>query len=80
MTREEVFAKLNEIFRDVFNDDSIVVGDVTTAKDIQGWDSLRHITLLSAIEDEFGFKFKMKDVVGLHNVGEMVDVIMEEVN
>jgi acyl carrier protein len=80
MTREEVFAKLNEIFRDVFNDDSIVVGDATTAKDIQGWDSLRHITLLSAIEDEFGFKFKMKDVVGLHNVGEMVDVIMEEVN
>jgi acyl carrier protein len=78
MTRDEIYERLNKVFRDVFDDDSITVNDATTAKDVSGWDSLSHITLLAAIEDEFGFKFKMKEVVGLHNVGEMVDVIEEE--
>lgn len=78
MTREEVYVKLNEIFKDVFNDDSIVVKDETTASDVPEWDSLMHISLLGVIEDEFDFKFKMKDVVGMHNVGEMVDIIIKE--
>lgn len=78
MNRTEIYEKLNEIFRDVFDDDSIVVQDTTTADDIDGWDSLAHITLISAIEDEFDFKFNMKQVVSLKNVGEMVDIIEEE--
>ena len=79
MERSEIFEKLNEIFRDVFDDDSITVTDSTSAADIEDWDSLTHITLISEVEEEFGIKFAMKDVIGMQNVGEMVDIIMEDV-
>ena len=78
MKREEIFEKLNEIFADVFEDDSITVTDSTSATDIEDWDSLTHITLIAAVEEEFGIKFAMKDVIGMKNVGEMVDIIMED--
>ena len=77
MKREEIFEKLNEIFREVFEDDDIVVTETTSAADIEDWDSLTHITLISSVE-EFDIKFAMKDVIGMKNVGEMVDIIMED--
>lgn len=76
MTREEVFERLNEVFRDVFDDDSIVVNDSTTADDIEDWDSLEHINLINAVEEEFGIKFDMGQIVSMKNVGEMVNVIV----
>ena len=76
MERNEILEKLNEIFRDVFDDDSITVTEETTSSDIEDWDSLTHITLISEVEDEFDIKFAMKEVVGMKNVGEMVDTIM----
>ncbi len=75
MDREEIFVKLNEVFRDVFDDDSITVTDATTADDIEEWDSLEHINLLAAVEQEFGVKFNMGQVVSMKNVGEMADII-----
>jgi len=78
MTREEVLDKLNEIFRDVFDDDSIEVCDSTTSADIEGWDSLEHINLVLAVEQEFDFKFEMGQVVSMKDVGEMVDIILAE--
>ena len=77
MTREEVFQKLNSVFQDVFDDDTIIVRDETTAADIEDWDSLEHINLMVAVEKAFGMKFSMAEVTGLKNVGEMVDVIMK---
>ena len=77
MKREEIFEKLNEVFRDVFDDEDITVTDSTTAADIDDWDSLTHITLIGTVEDEFGIKFPMKDVVHMKNVGEMADKIVE---
>ena len=77
MTREEVFKKLNEVFRDVFDDESITVIASTTAADIEKWDSLMHITLISEVEDAFNIHFEMKDVTKMQNVGEMVDKILE---
>ena len=79
MSREEIYERLNEVFQDVFGDDDITVNDDTTAKDIDGWDSLRHITLLAAIEDEFDIEFSMAATVKMKNVGEMVDYIEDEV-
>lgn len=79
MTREEVFDTLNEIFRDVFDDDSIVVDDNTTADDIEDWDSLEYINLIVSIETEFGIKFNMGEVNTFKNVGEMADKILEKV-
>lgn len=71
-----VFEKLNEVFRLVFDDDSITVSRETTASDIDEWDSLMHITLIGEVESVFGIKFSMKEVVGMKNVGEMVDIIL----
>ena len=78
MTREEAYTKLNEVFRDVFDNESINVDGNTTAKDVPGWDSLMHITLISEVEDAFDVHFAMKDVTKMQNVGEMVDKILEQ--
>lgn len=78
MTRQEIFEKLNEVFSDVF-DEKIVVNDETTAADIEDWDSLTHITLISEVEEAFGIKFSMKVVLGMKNVGEMADIIEKSV-
>lgn len=79
MTREEVYEKLNEVFRDVFDDDEITVNDATTASDIPDWDSLEHINLIVAVEETFSIKFNMGEVNDLKNVGEMVDIIVKKV-
>lgn len=76
MTREEVYERMNDVFRDVFDDEDLTVCDTTTAKDVKGWDSLMHITLVSEIEDEFDVHFQMKEVSRMKNVGEMVDRIL----
>ena len=76
MTREEVFEKMNEVFRDVFDDEDITVTDETTADDIEDWDSLEHINLVNAIEQEFDIKFTMGEIVSMKNVGEMADLII----
>ena len=73
------YEKLNAVFADVFDDDALTVNDETTAADVDGWDSLMHITLIDAVEEEFDISFDMKTIVKLKNVGEMVDVILEEV-
>ena len=80
MDRDEVYETLNEVFRDVFDDPSITVDDSTTSDDVDGWDSLEHINLIAAIEQEFGVKFNMGQVVSMKNVGEMVDIIMSRLN
>ena len=77
MTREELLQKVNEVFRENFCDDSIVVTEQTTAADIPAWDSLEHINLISEIEDRFQMQFKMKEITRMKDVGEMLDIIME---
>lgn len=78
MTREKIFEKLSAVFSDVFDED-ITVTAQTTAADIDEWDSLTHITLISEVEDTFGMKFSMKDVLGMQNVGEMADIIEKSI-
>ncbi len=75
MSQQEIFSRLNNIFRKVFDDPSIVVTPKTTAKDIEDWDSLEHITLIGAVEREFKMKFTMKEVSSMKNVGEMAQLI-----
>lgn len=75
MNREEIFKRLNEIFRDTFDDDNITVTDATVSSDIEGWDSLAHIGLIVNVEQNFGIKFNMGEVSTMKNVGAMVDAI-----
>ncbi len=78
MTREEVFARLTEVFRTVFDDEDIELTETTTAKDIEDWDSFEHINLIVAVEKEFSIKVPMGKVTTMKDVGEMVDIIIEE--
>ncbi|MBQ5990305.1 MAG: acyl carrier protein [Oscillospiraceae bacterium] len=77
MEKEAILKKLNEVFREVFDLDDVVVTRNTVADDIEEWDSLEHINLISAVESTFKMKFKMKEVSTMKNVGEMVDIIAE---
>lgn len=75
MTREAIYEELTEIFRDIFDDDTIELCDETTADDIEDWDSLEQINLLVAIEKRFKIKFKLEEVSHLANVGDMVSLV-----
>lgn len=75
MTQQEIYKRLNTVFRDVFDDEDITVNAATTADDIEDWDSIEHINLVGAVEDEFGLRFKMGEVSGMKNVGEMAEII-----
>lgn len=77
MDEKTIYSRLNKVFCDVFDDDSIKVGPATTADDIDDWDSLEHITLISAVEREFGMKFKMGEISSMKNVGEMAQIVAE---
>ena len=78
MTREYVMEKVQDIFRDVFDDEELVITDETNSDDIEDWDSLEHISLIVAMEKEFGTKFDIKMVNKLENVGGMIDLILEQ--
>ncbi len=78
MTHEEIMEKVNEIFRDVFDDDTLMITDSTNSDDIEDWDSLEHISLIISMEKEFSLKFDIKEVNKLENVGQMVEMIREK--
>ncbi len=77
MNRNDIIKRLTEIFQDVFDDDSIEINENTTSADIEDWDSIEHITLINSVEKEFKIRFKMKEVSGMKNVGEMISIILE---
>ena len=77
MTREEVFERLNKVFQEVFDDETIEVNDDTTSEDIDDWDSFEHINLIVAVEEEFSIKIPMGQIVTMKNVGEMADIILQ---
>ncbi len=79
MTRNDIYEKLTMVFRDFFDDEEIILSDNTTSNDIDDWDSLEHINLLVAVEQEFGIKFNMNEVTNMKNVGEMVDIILNRI-
>ena len=75
MTEQEIFQQLSEVFRDVFDDETITLRAETTAEDIDGWDSQAHVTLVVATEMRFGIRFRTAELESLHNVGDFVHLI-----
>lgn len=80
MERPELKNKLTKIFQSTFNDDSLELTDELTANDVDNWDSLTHMILISAIEGDFGIKFKLKELNKMKNVGALIEIISEKVN
>ena len=75
MTHEEVHKALTAVFRDVFDDPSLEISDSTTADDIDDWDSVNHITLIAAVETQFGISLSTREVKNLANVGDFMKLI-----
>jgi acyl carrier protein len=71
----ETLDRLNGVFQQVFDDDELDVGRETTAKDVEGWDSLMHVTLLINVEKAFGVRFSSSEVASLQRVGDLADLI-----
>lgn len=79
MERSDILGKLNEIFEDVLDlDETPVLTEITSANDIEEWDSLAQIQLVVAIEKAFSVKFTAKEMMSWKNVGEMVDTIQSK--
>ena len=75
MDKNEIFEAVQQIFRDNFDDEELVITRETCADDVEDWDSLEQINLLTAMEKKFGLKFNLSDVRNLENVGDLLDLI-----
>lgn len=80
MTKEQVLAEIQNILRDIFDDEDIIVTYKTVADDIEDWDSLEHINVITSIEKHFKIKFVMNEVIAFKNVGNMVDSIFKKIS
>ena len=79
MTREEIFNGVQDIFRDIFDEDDMVIEDKTNSDGVEEWDSLNHINLVSAIEKEFEIRFALGELMALKDVGSMIDLMVEKI-
>ena len=75
MEKSAMVSRLTPIFRDVFDNDALMVSEGMTAADVPTWDSLSNINMIIAVEKAFGVKFSIKDVRNLKNVGELLELI-----
>lgn len=77
MTREEIITKLTPIAQAIFSSDSLVLQDDMSADNVPAWTSLSFMQLLTEIENQFGFKFKMLEILRLQTMGAIIDAIQK---
>jgi len=75
MTEPEIYEALTTIFRDVFLRDDLVLNPTLSAKDVDDWDSFKQIEIIIAVEEQFGLKFRTREMDSLNNVGDLVQLI-----
>ncbi len=75
MDKNVIIEKLSAIFHEVFNDNNIVLQDAMTANDVENWDSLTHMLMITKVEEVFGIKFKLKELNKLKKVGDLINTI-----
>jgi acyl carrier protein len=78
MERQEIAKQITAIFKDVLDNDDIILTDATTARDVEDWDSLNHIQLVVGIEKHFKIRFTAKEIHSWQNVGELINSVAEK--
>lgn len=78
MGKTEIIEKLTSVFQEVFSDNSLMLDDEMTANDVEKWDSLTHMLMISTVEEQFGVRFKLKELNKLKKVGDIIDVLTEK--
>ena len=76
MEKDDVLSAVQDIFRDIFDIDDLIISNKTNSEDIEDWDSLNHINLVSAVEKEFNIKFALGELMEIKDVGAMVDLMI----
>lgn len=76
MERQEVLEKVQEVFCDVLGNDDIVLTETTSSQDVDEWTSLVQAQILTAIENELGIRFSLKEIMSIKTVGDIVDAIL----
>ena len=79
MDRNEVFEKVCEICKDVFDNENLVITEATSAADVEGWDSLTHLSLIDEIEQAYDIGFTLDETTGSKNIGELINAIIKHI-
>lgn len=80
MERKEIMAKLEKIFAEALQEEQVTLTDETTAADVEGWDSVSNMIIISEVEKHFGLKLKLREIIRMKNVGALCDLIVEKTN
>jgi acyl carrier protein len=80
MDSENIFNEVQEIFRDIFDDNNLEINYQTNSGNIENWDSLNHINLISAIEKQFKVKFTLTELFNLTDVGLLLKLLTKKIN
>ena len=80
MERKEIMAELEKIFAEALQEEQVTLTDETTAADVEGWDSVANMIIISEVEKHFGLKLKLREIIRMKNVGALCDLIVEKTN
>ena len=80
MERKEIMAELEKIFAEALQEEQVTLTDETTAADVEGWDSVSNMIIISEVEKHFGLKLKLREIIRMKNVGALCDLIVEKTN
>lgn len=82
MAKKSITMEINEtlqnIFREVFNNPELVIHPEMTANDVANWDSITHLVMISQVEETFGIRLKLKELIKLKNVGDLIQLLNEK--
>jgi len=80
MNKSNIYEKLTNIFHQVFSNNKIILTETLSANDVDNWDSLTHMILITEVETEFDIKFKLKELNKMKNVGDLVESVFSKLN
>lgn len=78
MSREDIISKLENIFEDVLDIEDLSLKENMTANDVEGWDSLVHITILETVQEEYNIKFDLEEIIEIRSVANIVDAVLNK--
>lgn len=80
MTTPQLQLEIQDVFRRIFGDETLVVTSSTSQEDIEAWDSLEHINILSIIEQKYGIKFDLNEVMEIKTAGDIMQLVSKKVH
>lgn len=80
LTRADLLGKIRDTLAEITDNEALKLTEATSADQVTDWDSINHVKLLIALESDLGFRFETDEVSGLHNVGELIDLVQKKLS